>query len=89
MKIVKVASAGTLESSDAFVEVAPAGEGVSLEIDSVVYAQFGEAIRQTVLDVLKDCGVEAACVRVADRGALECVLRARVETAVLRGKGEE
>ena len=47
MKIVKVASAGTLESSDAFVEVAPAGEGVSLEIDSVVYAQFGEAIRPT------------------------------------------
>ena len=29
-----------------------------------------------------------ANVRVIDRGALECVLRARVETAVLRGKGE-
>lgn len=88
MKIVKTASAGTLESSDVYVEVAPVDEGISLEIDSVVYAQFGDAIRETVLDVLKDCGVEAASVRVADRGALECVLRARVETALLRGKGE-
>ncbi len=89
MKIVKTASAGTLESSDVYVEVAPGGEGISLEIDSVVYAQFGDAIRETVLDVLKDCGVEQAAVRVADRGALECVLRARVETALLRGKGED
>ena len=88
MKIVKVASAGTLESSDAFVEVAPRGEGISLEIDSVVYAQFGDAIRETVLDVLQECDVADASVRVADRGALECVLRARVETALLRGKEE-
>lgn len=88
MKIVKTASAGTLESSDVYVEVAPGEEGISLEIDSVVYAQFGDAIRETVLDVLKECGVEEAAVRVADRGALECVLRARVETAVLRGKEE-
>ena len=89
MKIVKTASAGTLESSDVYVEVAPGNEGISLEIDSVVYAQFGDAIRETVLDVLKDCGVEQAAVRVADRGALECVLRARVETALLRGRGED
>ena len=88
MKIVKTASAGTLESSDVYVEVAPQEGGISLEIDSVVYAQFGEAIRRTVLDVLQECGVENASVRVADRGALECVLRARVETALLRGKEE-
>ena len=88
MKIVKTASAGTLESSDVYVEVAPKEGGIALEIDSVVYAQFGEAIRQTVLDVLQECGVEEASVRVADRGALECVLRARVETALLRGKEE-
>lgn len=88
MKIVKKASAGTLESSDVYVEVAPGSEGISLEIDSVVYAQFGDAIRETVLDVLNECGVEEASVRVADRGALECVLRARVETALFRGKEE-
>ena len=36
-------------------------------------------------EVLTQMGVENAVVRVADRGALDCVLRARVETAVLRG----
>ena len=41
MKIVKTASAGTLESSDVYVEVGPVDEGISLEIDSVVYANLG------------------------------------------------
>ena len=41
-----------------------------------------------VNEVLAENGVEKANVRIIDRGALECVIRARVETAVLRGKGE-
>ena len=40
-------------------------------------------------ETLSEQSVENAVVRVADRGALECVIRARVETAVLRGKGDE
>lgn len=75
-----------MESSDAYVEIEPAEAGLTLELESVVLAQFGEAIRAVVLEVLTQCGVTAAHVRVADRGALECVLRARVETAVLRGR---
>ena len=35
---------------------------------------------------LAENGVEDAAVRIHDRGALECVIRARVETALLRGK---
>ena len=88
MQIVKNASAGTLESSDVYVEVSPAEAGLELEIDSVVYAQFGGEIRRAVLEVLEELDVRDATVRVVDRGALECVLRARVETAVLRGKEE-
>lgn len=88
MQIVKNASAGTLESSDVYVEVSPAAAGLELEIDSVVYAQFGGEIRRAVLEVLEELDVCDAAVRVVDRGALECVLRARVETAVLRGKEE-
>ena len=38
--------------------------------------------------MLQELDVTDACVRVNDRGALDCVIRARVETAVLRGKGE-
>ena len=86
MQIVKNAVAGTLESSDAYVEIEPA-EKLNITIESVVQVQFGENIRNAVADVLNQCGVEKASVRVVDRGALECVIRARVETAVSRGKG--
>ncbi|MBQ8748567.1 MAG: citrate lyase acyl carrier protein [Oscillospiraceae bacterium] len=88
MKIVKYATAGTLESSDAYVEIEPGENGVTIQLESVVQEQFGDAIECAVQDVLKNLGVECARVRIADRGALECVIRARVETAVIRGKGD-
>ena len=88
MDIVKNASAGTMESSDAYVEIEPGTDGVKLQLESVVMGQFGEAIEKAVRNVLEELAVENANVRVVDRGALECVIRARVETAVLRGKGD-
>jgi citrate lyase subunit gamma (acyl carrier protein) len=88
MEILKRATAGTMESSDAYVEIEPAQNGLTIALESVVKGQFGESIDRTIREVLAEQGVENANVRVIDRGALECVLRARVETAVLRGKGE-
>ena len=85
MDIIKRAFAGTMESSDVYVEVEPA-DGLQIQVESVVFAQFGEAIRETVTDVLREQGVDNAAVRLTDRGALECVIRARVETAILRGR---
>ena len=85
MEIVKAASAGTMESSDAYVEIAPATDLV-IELESVVQAQFGDAILAVANEVLQEHGVKCANVRITDRGALECVLRARLETALLRGK---
>ena len=87
-RIIQRAQAGTLESSDVFVTLEPCENGVEIEIDSVVQKQFGETIRRTVEEVLEDLEVENAKLSVVDRGALDCVIRARVETAVLRGKGE-
>ena len=87
-EIIKHAAAGTLESSDVYVEIEPNEAGIELELESVVIEQFGEAIRTVVHEVLEDCGVSGALVRISDRGALECVIRARVETAIRRGKGE-
>ena len=88
MEILKRASAGTMESSDAYVEIEPGANGLDIQLESVVLGQFGNAIDRTVREVLAEQGVTSANVRVIDRGALECVLRARVETAVLRGKGD-
>ena len=87
MEILKRASAGTMESSDVYVQIEP-GKGLDIQLESVVLNQFGDAIREVVTEVLKEQGVENAAVRIVDRGALECVIRARVETAVLRGKEE-
>lgn len=85
------ACAGTLESSDIFVEIEPApeGSGLALDITSVVYTQFGEEIEKVIRKTLSELAVTDAAVRVSDRGAVDCTIRARVETAVRRGKGEE
>ena len=88
MEIKLSASAGTMESSDAYVEIEPGTDGVKLQLESVVMGQFGQTIEAAVRNVLEELAVENANVRVVDRGALECVIRARVETAVLRGKGD-
>lgn len=87
-EIIKKAVAGTMESSDVYVEIEPGTGGIEIHLESVVQQQFGPVIETVVLEVLQDCGVESASVNVIDRGALDCVIRARVETAVLRGKGD-
>ncbi len=88
MEIRKSASAGTLESSDAFIEIEPLEKGLQVRVESVVKEQFGDEILRVAHEVLKENGVENASLRIADRGALECVLRARIETCIHRGKGE-
>ena len=87
-KIIQRATAGTLESSDVFVTLEPNENGLEIELDSVVQNQFGQIILDTVQEVLTDLNVKNAKLSIVDRGALDCVIRARVETAVLRGVGE-
>ena len=87
-EINRASVAGTLESSDVYVELSPSDSGIEIELDSVVLDQFGEDIRRTVSEVLEENGVRSARISLVDRGALDCVIRARVETAILRAKGE-
>jgi citrate lyase subunit gamma (acyl carrier protein) len=86
-QIIRRASAGTLESSDVLVQIAPSDDGLHIQLDSVVQAQFGDDILSVVKEVLDECGIEQANLNIQDRGALDCVIRARVETAIIRGKG--
>ena len=86
MKIVKKATAGTLESGDVYVELSPCEGGNEIELESAVLLQFGDAIRDSAQDVLRQFEVENAKLKLIDQGALDCVIRARIETAVLRGK---
>ena len=84
MKIVTAAVAGTLESSDVYVKVEPC-ETLEIQVESVVYQQYGSQIRACVADTLESLGVQQGKVSLQDKGALDCVIRARVETAVKRG----
>lgn len=89
MKIEKPAVAGTLESSDAMVTVEPneTGAGIELNLESSVMHQYGRQIRKVALETLARLEVEDAIVRIVDKGALDCTLKARVECAVFRSNG--
>lgn len=84
------ACAGTMESSDIYVEVMPlaAGSGIELSVQSVVYAQFGEEIEHVIKETLEALDINDVKVIANDRGAVDCTIRARVETAVCRLKGD-
>lgn len=84
MNIVREAYAGTLESSDLMVRVAPGKGGVDIAVTSIVAAQFGEAIRAEIAKTLALLGVTDCAVTADDKGALDCVIRARVQAAVAR-----
>lgn len=85
MTIKHIATAGTLESSDALVTIEPSDTPLVLTLSSTVMSQFGPQIKSAVLDVLASMGVTTGNVTVVDNGALDCTLRARTASAVFRG----
>ena len=89
MKILKNAVAGTLESSDLFIQIEPDENQLTLEIDSVVANQYMDSIRAAVLDTLQEFDVTTGKIFIKDKGALDCVIRARMETALKRGGFQE
>ncbi len=88
MEILKSAIAGTLESSDAQVTVEPGEGGIELALTSSVMNQYGRQIKAAVLETLERLDVKSARVTVVDKGALDCTLKARVECAVFRSRGQ-
>ncbi len=86
MQLKHPAVAGTLESSDVQVTIHPNnGMGLDIRIESIVKAQFGDAILETVEEVLASFGIAEALVRINDKGALDWVIRARMQAAICRG----
>lgn len=87
MNIIREAMAGSLESSDILVRVSPGKKGIQIELTSIVMAQFGEAIRREITGALETLGVSDIQVIADDKGALDFVIRARVQAAVGRASG--
>ncbi|MFQ1970448.1 citrate lyase acyl carrier protein [Aeromonas veronii] len=84
MNIVREALAGTQESSDLMVKIAPSDQALEIEIYSEVIKQFGEQIRQVVESTLDAMGITRGLIIIEDKGALDCVIRARLQSAILR-----
>lgn len=78
--------AGTLESCDALVMVIldAAASGVSIALDGPSVSAFEEEMRHAVEETLSSLKIVGASVTISERGALDCTLRARVETAARR-----
>ena len=86
MNTLKKASCGTMESSDAYMELEPIEAGVQIDLQSVVEHQFGDSIRALAAEMLQQENIENVSLRIVDRGALECPLRARLETLIARAR---
>ncbi|HEY0211350.1 citrate lyase acyl carrier protein [Acerihabitans sp.] len=89
MKIIQEALAGTFESSDLLVKVAPNGGELNVVVNSEVIKQFGAQIRRVIDETLDAMGISEGLIIIDDKGALDCVIRARVQTAVLRAAGAD
>ncbi len=84
MEIKHIGTAGTMGSSDILVTIEKISNGIDISLNSSVEKQFGNQIRSVIAECIKNSGIENAKVTAVDKGALDCVIRARVETAVYR-----
>ena len=82
------AVAGTLESGDIMIQIAP-GDGLQVELQSSVAAQFGRQIKAGITETLTGLGIDNAYVKATDKGALDCTIRARVTAAAVRATGKD
>lgn len=87
--IIKEAGiAGTLETSDITISVERNdGKGIEIILTSTVESQFGNQIRKIIAETLEKMKVTDVLVRANDKGALDCIIEARVMTALSRASG--
>lgn len=83
----KQVKAGSMESSDLVVTISQ-GEGVNVEINSIVKNQFGEQIEELVMGIIEEHNLTDVDVLIHDRGALDYAIKARMETAISRYRKE-
>lgn len=85
---LKEAYAGTLESGDIMIQIAPREqEGLQIDLDSTVMYQFGKQIKQVITETLTGLGIHNAYIKATDKGALDCTIKARTTAAAVRATG--
>ena len=84
MEIKTTGVAGTLESSDIQVMISKGSNGIELDLDSEVKKAYGDQITKVITETLQKFGLENAKVKATDKGALDCVIKARTLAAAQR-----
>ena len=83
--MINSAHAGTLESSDVYIQINPIDEDVvEIELESSVAELYDDMIEELIQDTLKEMNISGVHVKVQDKGALDFVIKARLETAIFR-----
>ncbi|MEL3909321.1 MAG: citrate lyase acyl carrier protein [Treponemataceae bacterium] len=88
MQVLKGSVCGTLQSNDCLIRLEPA-KTLELEIESSVKNEFGEQIEKVIRKTLETYGVKACKLKIEDKGALDCTIAARVQTAIERAACEK
>ena len=86
MEIKETASAGTIEKCDCLVTVSKGEGDIKINLSSKVLYQYGDSIRNTILQTLKKLDVNDVTADVEDMGAFEYVIVARLEAAIYRSQ---
>jgi len=86
MEIKETASAGTIEKCDCLVTVSKGEGDIKINLSSKVLYQYGDSIRNIILQTLKKLDVNDVTVDVEDMGAFEYVIVARLEAAIYRSQ---
>ena len=91
VKLLKPSQAGTVESSDILIMLAPAelGTGIQIELTSPTMQQYGEHIKQLIAKILTEYDIQDVVVHANEKGALDCTIEARVKTALKRACKQE
>lgn len=84
MEIKETAVAGTLESSDIQIMLSKGTDGIAIDLESDVAKQFGNQIKKVITETLTAMGIQNAKVKAVDKGALDCVIKARTIAAAQR-----
>ncbi len=82
---MKTIVVGSLESSDCLITLQP-NENTEINIESTVFAMYGEQIQKVLTDTLKAHNIENIHVLCQDKGALDYTIEARLITAIKRFK---
>lgn len=83
MEIKVKAQAGTLESSDVYVIIEPSDK-LEINVKSTVLEQFKDDILKVVNKTLEEFDIKKANIQLEDKGAMDVVIKSRLQTAIMR-----